>query len=73
MPVGDQQEQAQKRTSSAVSQRSRRPRAQHVPQHQADIERADMGQQPLEDTLLPAQSASPHSTRLIAVSKTSIH
>src|ERR1019366_5543345 len=44
-------------------------RSQHLPQHQADVERADVDQPTLQNILMSAQGAAPHSARFVAVGK----
>ena len=60
---------AQKKPCRAVFQLSGLTRSQHFPQHQADVERADVDQQTLQNILMSAQGAAPHSARLAAVGK----
>ena len=52
-------EKAQNQASEAVSQLTRRARAQQFAQDQAQVERADMNQLPLQDILAPAQVTAP--------------
>jgi hypothetical protein len=52
-----------------VAQLSRLPGAQHLAQHQADVECADMNQQALENILPSVQGAASHSAGLVAMSK----
>ena len=60
---------AQKKPCRAVPQFSRRTRAERLPQYEADVERADVDQQTLQNILMPAQRAAPHSARFVAVGK----
>jgi len=46
--------------------------SQHLPQHQADVERADVDQQTLQYILVSAQCAAPHSARFVAVGKAAL-
>jgi hypothetical protein len=59
----------QKKPCRAVPQFSRRTRAERLPQYEADVERADVDQQTLQNILMPAQRAAPHPTRFVAVGK----
>src|ERR1035437_8940558 len=52
-----------------VFQLSRRPRAQHLPQYETDVECAEVDQQTLQNVVMPAQGRAPHPTRLITVGK----
>src|SRR5271165_5476606 len=57
----------QNKPAKAVSQLSRRARTQQLAQDQAQVERADMNQVPLQDVVSSAQVAAPHPTRLVAM------
>ena len=60
---------AEKKPCHAVFQLSGLTRSQHLPQHQADVERADVDQQTLQNILMSAQGAAPHPTRFVTVGK----
>jgi hypothetical protein len=69
MVAGEPIKKAQNKPYSPVSQLSRRPRAQHLPQYETDVECADVDQQALQNVVMPAQGRAPHPTRLITVGK----
>ena len=48
------------------------PCAQQLAQDQAQVERADMNQRPLQDILPPAQVAAPQTAGLVAVGKAAL-
>ena len=64
-------EKAQNEAQPTVFQLPRRSRAQHLAEHEADIERADVNQLALENILRSAQCATSHPAGLIAMSETS--
>ncbi len=63
--------QAQNQVCRAVLQLSRRSHTQHLAQHQADVERADVNQLAFEYVLPSAQGAASHSAGLVAMSEAS--
>ena len=67
MPTREQQKDLQNARAKAVSQLSRRARTQQLAQDQAQVERADVNQLPLQDVVPSPQVAAPHPTRLVAV------
>jgi hypothetical protein len=54
---------------SAVFQLARRTRSQQLAQNQAQVERSDMDQLPLQNVLPSSEMAAPHAARLVAVRK----
>src|ERR1019366_4456032 len=71
--AGNPQKQAQNEACGSVFQLSWRSRAQQLAQDQAQVERADMNQLPLQDVLAPAQMAAPQAAGLVAVGKAAFH
>jgi len=69
----DEPDKAQNQTCRPVLQLSWRTRAQHLAQHQADVERADVDQQTLENILSSVQGAASHRTGFVAMGKGSFH
>src|SRR5271157_2891712 len=67
LPSREQQKGLQNVRARAVSQLSRRARAQQLAQDQAQVERADVNQLPLQDVVSSAQLAAPHTTGFVAV------
>jgi hypothetical protein len=55
-----------------ISPFSRGTRSQQAAEDQAQIERADMKQQSLEDVLMPAQMGPSHSTGIVAMREASL-
>ena len=72
LPTREQQIDLQNARTKAVSQLSRRSRTQHLAQNQAQVERADVTQLPLQDVVSSPQVAAPHPTRLVAVRETAL-
>src|ERR1019366_9596600 len=70
--AGNPQEQAQNEACGSVFQLSWRARAQQLAQDQAQVERADMNQRPLQNILLPAQVTAPQTAGLVAVGKAAL-
>ena len=70
--AGEPLQKAQKKPCRAVFQLSGLACTQHLPQHQADVERADVDQQTLQNVLMSAQGAAPHSARFVAVGKAAL-
>jgi hypothetical protein len=52
--AGKPLKKAQNKAYSSVFQLSRRPRTQHLPQYETDIEGADVDQQTLQNVVMPA-------------------
>src|ERR1035438_7721751 len=71
--AGNPQEKAQDEAYGSVFQLSWRSRAQQLAQDQAQVERADMNQLPLQDVLAPAQVTAPQAAGLVAVGKAALH
>src|SRR5271157_2635313 len=67
LPSREQQQGLQNVRARAVSQLSRRARTQQLAQDQAQVERADVNQLPLQDVVPSPQVAAPHPARLVAV------
>jgi len=66
--VPEQQEDAHDKHAEAVSQLPRSARAEHLAQNQAQVERADMHQLPLQNVLPSPQMAAPQAAEDRAVS-----
>ena len=73
MREGEPQEEAQNQPSGAVLPLSRRARAEQLAQNQAQVERADMNQLPLQNVLPSSQVAAPHAARFIAMREAAFH
>ncbi len=71
--VPEQQEDAHDKHAEAVSQLPRSARAEHLAQNQAQVERADMHQLPLQNVLPSPQMAAPHAARLVAMREAAFH
>ncbi|HZL65971.1 MAG TPA: hypothetical protein VFC29_01430 [Candidatus Limnocylindrales bacterium] len=63
----------QNQLGEAVSPLPRRARTQHLAQDQAQVERADMNQLPLQNVLVSAQVRAPHPAGLVAVREAAFH
>ena len=73
MREGEPQEEAQNQPSGAVLPLSRRAHAEQLAQNQAQVERADMNQLPLQNVLPSSQVAAPHAARFIAMREAAFH
>jgi hypothetical protein len=71
--AGNPQKQTQNEACGSIFQLSRSARTQQLAQDQAQVERADMNQRPLQDILPPAQVAAPQTAGLVAVGKAALH
>src|ERR1035441_9493830 len=61
-----------KHLPNTVFQLPWRARTQQFAQDQAQVERADMDQLPLQNVFVSAQMATPHAARLVAVRETAL-
>ena len=63
----EQQKKSKKNRRMTVFPFSRSTRSQQATEYQAQIERADVNQQSLENVLVPAQMRPSHSTGIVAM------
>src|ERR1039458_2065661 len=73
LPQAQQEAQKSgKHLPNTVFQLPWRARTQQFAQDQAQVERADMDQLPLQNVFVSAQMATPHAARLVAVRETAL-
>ena len=66
-PVQEPQKDTHYAVAEAVSQLSRCARSQQLAHDQAQVERADMDQLPLQNVAVPAQVCAPHAAGFVAM------